>query len=70
MEFGPAEDRPTYIGLTNSLIAPAAGLGPILAGWIAQVAGYRATFAAAMAFALAGWVLLRWSVRDPRWREC
>lgn len=69
MEFGPVEDRPTYIGLTNSLIAPAAGLGPILAGWIAQVAGYRATFAVAMAFALAGWALLRWSVRDPRWRE-
>jgi MFS family permease len=68
LEFGPVEDRPTYIGLTNSLLAPFAGAGPLLGGWIVQVAGYRSTFATAAVFALLGWAVLRWAVRDPRRR--
>ncbi len=69
LEFGPPEERPTYIGLTNSMIAPFAGLSPVLAGWITEVAGYRSTFATAAAFALLGWAILHWEVRDPRRRQ-
>lgn len=34
MEFAPPEDRPTYIGLASTLMAPVAGIGPLLGGWL------------------------------------
>ena len=66
LEFSQPEDQPTYIGLTNTLLAPATVLGPILGGWIATVFDYPALFAASLAIALlAGLMLLFW-VREPR----
>jgi MFS family permease len=51
LEFGTPADRPVYIGLANTLVAPSIALAPLLGGWLAQVAGYEALFGAA---ALAG----------------
>lgn len=66
MEFGAPEDRPTYIGLTNTLLAPAATLAPIIGGVLATLAGYRGMFGVAMALAaLGGLMMLLW-VREPR----
>jgi len=65
-EFCPPEDRPTYIGLSNTLLWPVITLAPVLGGWIAGGWGYRALFAIALATNGAGWALLRWLVKEPR----
>jgi len=65
-EFGTEETRPTYIGLSNTLVAPFTIIAPLLGGWIADTAGFQATF---MVSAVGGLViagLLFWLVRDPR----
>ncbi len=66
LEFCRAEERPTYIGLTNTLLAPSRALAPILGGWLATWLGYPLLFAAAAATALAGSLLLALWVREPR----
>jgi MFS family permease len=66
LEFCTPEDRPTYIGLTNTLLAPLLGLAPILGGWLATWAGYPALFVTALLIAgLGSFLLLLW-VREPR----
>jgi MFS family permease len=65
-EFGNEETRPTYIGLSNTLVAPFTIIAPLLGGWIADSAGFQATF---MVSAVGGLVcagLLYWLVHDPR----
>lgn len=46
MDFGSEVERPTYIGMSNTLIAPANILAPFLGGWLAQIGGYPAAFLA------------------------
>jgi MFS family permease len=65
-EFSPPDVRPTYIGLNNTVRGVAAGVAPIVGGWLAGTMGYRMLFAVAFAIGLAGFALLRWSVREPR----
>jgi predicted MFS family arabinose efflux permease len=52
-EFGTENERPAYIGLSNTLVAPATFLAPILGGWLADEFGFSATFIAA---SIAGWI--------------
>lgn len=66
LEFCAPEDRPTYIGLTNTLLAPAKTLGPILGGALATWIGYRGMFAAAAVVSILGALLLLTWVREPR----
>jgi MFS family permease len=66
LEFCVPEDRPTYIGLTNTIFAPVAALAPLLGGWLATWVGYREMFAVACLTALIGGVLLALWVREPR----
>lgn len=65
-EFCADEDRPTYIGLTNTLLAPIIALAPLLGGWLATLAGYRPMFALAALCAALGAGLLARQVREPR----
>ncbi|MFN2232173.1 MAG: MFS transporter [Anaerolineae bacterium] len=65
LEFCAPEDRPTYIGLTNSLLAPAM-LAPVIGGWLVTWIGYRGMFGVAMAASLLGGALLALWVREPR----
>jgi MFS family permease len=68
-EFGTEETRPTYIGLSNTLVAPFTIIAPLLGGWIADTAGFQTTF---MVSAVGGLIiagLLIWLVRDPRPRQ-
>ncbi len=67
LEFCAPEDRPTYIGLTNTLMAPATALAPIIGAALASLAGYQSMFAAAVLLALTGGILLRTWVREPRY---
>ena len=67
LEFAPTvELRPTYIGLGNTFLAPAAFAAPLLAGVAADGLGFGATFAAATLFGLIALGLLVGRVRDPR----
>ncbi len=65
VEFGTDEERPYYIGLANTLTAPATILAPLIGGWLADAIGYEVTFGAA---ALSGLltVLLIAVMREPR----
>ena len=53
LEYGTETERPAYIGLANTLVAPTAFLIPLFGGWLADTSGYRATF---MASAIGGMV--------------
>jgi MFS family permease len=53
LEFGEGHEKPTYIGMANTLIAPTAFIIPLLGGWLADTAGYKATFLATILGALA-----------------
>jgi MFS family permease len=66
LEFAVPEDQPTYIGLTNTLLAPVVGLGPILGGWLATVLDYRGMFLIAAVLAVMGGLLLLAWVHEPR----
>ncbi len=66
LEFAPVADRPTYIGLGSTLIAPVAFLSPLVAGLVADSAGYQLVFAiAGLTAALSAGILVG-HVRDPR----
>jgi MFS family permease len=66
VEFAAEENLPTYIGLTNTLLAPMLTLAPILGGWLATSRGYGGLFGTAVTVAVLGGLLtLRW-VREPR----
>jgi MFS family permease len=65
-EFSDHDVRPTYIGLNNTVIGVAAGIAPLIGGWLAEATGYRTLFAVAFAVGLVGFALLHWSVREPR----
>ena len=66
MEFASPHDRPTYVGLTNTLLAPCRTLGPIIGGILATWLGYRGMFPFAVLLAAAGGVLMMLWVREPR----
>jgi MFS family permease len=66
VEFGSEETRPTYIGLSNTLVAPFTIIAPLIGGWIAQSAGFKTTFMVSAIGGLVTAVLLYWLVRDPR----
>jgi MFS family permease len=65
-EFGEEHQRPAYIGLANTLIAPFTILAPFLGGWLAELSGYPATFLVSAIFGLITLGILIWLVKDPR----
>jgi MFS family permease len=66
VEFGDEATRPTYIGLSNTLVAPFTIIAPLIGGWIAETAGFRTTFMVSAIGGLVTAVLLFWMVHDPR----
>ncbi len=69
LDFGTSVDRPAYIGLANTLVAPATLIAPLLGGWMADSLGYSATFATASIGGLITWAILRMFVRDSHGRS-
>jgi MFS family permease len=66
LEFGPEDERPTYVAINNSSRAPFALLGPLIGGAMADAAGYGLLFGVAAALAIAAAVTMWVAVRDPR----
>ncbi len=67
LEFCAPEDRPTYVGLTNTILAPVLIGAPILGGWLAGVLGYAAMFGVALVVGSTALILMVFWVREPRW---
>ncbi|MEW6179560.1 MAG: MFS transporter [Chloroflexota bacterium] len=65
LEFGSEQDRPTYIGMANTLIAPSAILAPLLGGWLADWMNYRVTFFVSALFGVLTLAILYFFVRIP-----
>ncbi len=67
LELAPAAgERPTYVGLGRTAVAPIAFAAPLLAGLLADAAGFPTVFAIGSGFSLVALVLLIARVRDPR----
>lgn len=66
MEFSPPDRRPTYTGLTNTLLGLTGGGAPLLGVWLAGF-GYQWLFALSASFCFASFLLMHWWVKEPRW---
>jgi MFS family permease len=66
LDFGADDEKPTYVGLANTLIAPATILAPLIGGWLADRAGYSATFLFAAAASLITVFVLHFALHDKR----
>lgn len=66
VDFGNEADRPIYIGLSQTLTAPATIIAPILGGWIADSAGFVPTFTISTILSLVMIGILVFLVKDPR----
>ncbi len=65
-EFTDAENRPTYIGLANTIPGIAGSIAPMIGGWLAGAMGYQAMFILSAVIGAISWVLLRFAVHEPR----
>jgi len=66
LQFGSDQQRPLYIGLSNTLVAPATILAPLLAGLIANITGYSTAFLVSALGGIAAAAILIIMVKDPR----
>jgi len=66
LEFGSESERPSYIGLANTLIAPSTFLAPILAGLLIDKVNYQWAFLASAIIGIATLLVLLLGVSDPR----
>jgi MFS family permease len=65
-EFTGAENRPTYIGLANTIPGVAVTIAPLIGGWLAGAVSYPSMFILSALFGAVSWILLRFTVREPR----
>lgn len=65
LSYGTEQERPTYVGLANTLIAPSAVIAPLIGGTVADSAGYPVTFIASAAASVVTLVILHFFVQDP-----
>lgn len=66
VDFGSESERPIYIGLSQTLTAPATIIAPIVGGWIADSAGFIPTFTISIVLSLVMIGILVFLVKDPR----
>jgi MFS family permease len=66
LEFGATAERPTYIGLSNTLVAPLALLGPLMGGWLADRSSYPTTFIISAFWGLLAAAITFGRLRPPR----
>ncbi len=67
-QFCAEPDRPTYIGLANTLTAPPLIIAPLLGGLLAGASGYLAVFWVSAILGAVSAVMWKLAVTDPR--EC
>ena len=66
VDFGTEAERPLYIGLSQTLTAPATIIAPLLGGWIVDSAGFIPTFSISIILSIVMVGILLFLVKDPR----
>jgi MFS family permease len=66
VDFSDEKDRPFYIGLAQTLTAPATILAPLIGGWIADTQGFISTFGWSTILSVAMMLILIFLVKEPR----
>jgi MFS family permease len=66
VDFSGEAERPFYIGLAQTLTAPATILAPLIGGWIADTQGFALTFALSTALSVVMMAILFFLVKEPR----
>ncbi len=69
LDFGTLAERPAYIGLANTLVAPSTILAPLIGGWMADWAGYPVAFLFSVIGGVATFLVMHLMVRDPRVKQ-
>jgi MFS family permease len=65
-EFTDADNRPTYIGLANTIPGVAGSIAPLIGGWLVGAISYQVMFILSAVIGVISWALLRFMVREPR----
>jgi len=66
VDFGSESERPTYIGLSNTLITPATVLAPIIGGWLVDKFDFEPMFTISAVIGVVIVFILIFVVNDPR----
>ncbi len=66
VDFSGESERPFYIGLAQTLTAPATIIAPLLGGWIADTQGFGLTFALSTVLSVFMLAILFFLVKEPR----
>ncbi len=66
VDFGTEAERPLYIGLSQTLTAPATILAPLLGGWIVDSVGFIPTFSISIILSIVMIGIFIFLVKDPR----
>jgi MFS family permease len=71
VDFSDEKERPFYIGLAQTLTAPATIIAPLIGGWIADTQGFVITFGFSALLSIVMMSILIFLVKEPRkagWR--
>ena len=71
VDFSDEKERPFYIGLAQTLTAPATIVAPLIGGWIADTQGFVITFGLSSMLSVVMMSILIFLVKEPRkagWR--
>ena len=66
VDFSGENERPFYIGLAQTLTAPATIIAPLIGGWIADTQGFVLTFALSTFLSIVMMGILFFLVKEPR----
>jgi MFS family permease len=66
VDFSDEKERPFYIGLAQTLTAPATILAPLIGGWIADTRGFVSTFGWSTILSIVMMSILIFLVKEPR----
>lgn len=66
VDFSNETERPFYIGLAQTLTAPATIIAPLIGGWIADSQGFVITFALSTLLSIMMMAILFFLVKEPR----
>jgi MFS family permease len=66
VDFSGEAERPFYIGLAQTLTAPATILAPLIGGYIADARGFTLTFAISMVLSIVMMAILILVIKEPR----
>jgi MFS family permease len=66
VDFSNEAERPFYIGLAQTLTAPATMIAPLIGGWIADTQGFGITFGVSTFLSIVMMAILIFLIKEPR----